>query len=314
MDFRTTYQVNDFTVTIGWSDADRQFYAQLSENDTPADGEPIQRSLASPTDALRLLNRLAIEIAEVAGVEDFNPPLNDIIKLMDAPKIQTTPLSVEAFFANPDQYMGAAGHIYPDGLPVAATSELGGDQAEPLPASSFDAFVQFIDGELETHESNAEREDVRQEANDILNELQFCVEVLAGWQVAENAGTPSEIDGTLVERQSDILTRTAMNLVIIAQELVDYFSLSQIGIFAHAVESRELVSYESLFTESQRETIDNLTYALCRSKLSEFPQVVACGFNPVNGGSLGAVTATDERAVLLSLLFNSGINENNLSG
>lgn len=121
MDLREEYQVNNFAVAIGWSDADRRFYVEMEETDAPSDREPIRRSLKSPTNATRLLDTLSEFVAELTDVKDFYPSDHVVFKLLDAPKIQEQPLSVEDFLASPGRYMDNVGTIYPDGqLPLAA--------------------------------------------------------------------------------------------------------------------------------------------------------------------------------------------------
>lgn len=290
MDIENTYTVKSFQVTIGWSDENRQFYAELVDTSCPVDEKPTRDLLKTPTDCLRMLDWLSETLEQHTGVVEFYPPHHDIVKLMDAPLLQTQPLAVEDFLANPGQYMDATGTLYPDGRPATVAPFLQDRDIETAmegPELSFERFLEFIESAPSLWTQDHNREDVRQEVTDAINELHSCVDILDGWQEAEDAGITSEIEGTLAERQSDILSRTAIHLIVKINPLSGILEPSEMTRFAAVSQADTLLSYEDLFSEEQRAAIDALTTSLCRAPLSGFPQAVARRYSPVDGRTFG---------------------------
>ena len=97
-----------------------------------------------------MLDWLSETIEELTGVVEFYPPHHDIVRLMDAPRIQSQSIDVEDFLADPGRFMDVTGNIYPDGRP--ATAEPFWQDNEALPTHeesvlSFEAFIELIDGD-----------------------------------------------------------------------------------------------------------------------------------------------------------------------
>lgn len=303
MDVENSYQVNAFEVTIGWSDADRQFYAQLVNTKGCGDEQPAMRQIRSPTDCLRMLDWLSAAIEELTGVVEFYPPHHAIAKLMDAPTIQAQPISVEDFLANPGQFMDSSGTLYPDGRPPTAEPfRQDRDIQAAIQGSGipFEEFLQCIESDSSVWNETVASADSAGVSADLLSELHYCVDVLDGWQVAENDGIASEFDGTLAERQDDVLARTAISLILKTPDLSKNLTDSDREAFSAALNSSFLLDYEEAFSEEQRAAIDALTTSLCRSPLSGFPQAVARRYSPVSGLIIGSSAPIDTERLFAS--------------
>lgn len=90
-------------------------------------------------------------------------------------------------------------------------------------------------------------------------------------------GELANTNTTLAEQQSDVLAKTAIQLVQTNYELVTQFDSQDLRRWATAFESGNILQYETLFTEQQRQVLDAFAYNLSSLRLSELPQRIEQG-------------------------------------
>ena len=137
---------------------------------------------------------------------------------------------------------------------------------------------------LDTDYAEMVRRDAVAAQQTLHNTLAFCVDVLEGLRNQCDDDSANFIEGTVEQRVSDILARTAIELVQQTPELFELVDWEQLAVLTSALESDELLSYSNLFGPMQITDIDRYVQNHCRSPLTNFPKaVLARGYDPTSG-------------------------------
>ena len=141
---------------------------------------------------------------------------------------------------------------------------------------------------LDTEYAEMLRQRAEAEEQARLDPLTLCVDILEGLRNQRDDGLENGIDGTVEQRVSDILARTAIELVSDTPELFELVDWAQLAVLTNALESDELLSYCDLFEPTQITAIDECVQSRCGTPLTEFSRAVLDrAYDPTTGVPLG---------------------------